>query len=355
MTAIRASRRQPPVNDAEPSAGGDGDKLVRAITHQVLIAIGTMAILAVLYFLATSQAVSMIDRKGMDAERERARMAVAQTIVLDAEAVQAIETTYQLDNARLVLPDRVGPNEISQPTGRADGSVLAWTPRRLGTQTLQTIGPMRIAAAILLLSAILFVLYRLQALARHLDRRLAAARTQALQDSLTGLASRRAFDEALETQLQLLHSEGAGTALFLLDLDGFKDVNDRLGHLAGDELLREMARRIKAYARPTDLVARLGGDEFAIIRTTDLDCKALEEFATDLVHLLSAPCAIDRRVAEVTVSIGIARLPEHARSTEELVSAADAALYRAKALRGGHFEFANTRPYPMTTAERPAA
>ena len=350
--ATIVSAQQRPV-DSRTSL--EGDSMARSVTRQVLTAIAGIVALAVLYFLATAQAVTIIDAKGIDTEMERARTALGQTIILDTEALAAIEEAYGLAGLRLARPERVAPAEISLATGRPDGRVLAWTPRRFGSETFVSIAPFRMTAGLMLMIVIGFVLHRLHSLARHLDRRLTAARSQALEDVLTGVSSRLGFNEALAEQLQQLDDGGAGAALLLLDLDGFKEVNDRLGHLAGDQMLREMARRIRSYARPEDIVARLGGDEFAIIKRSGHATEELAEFATDLVHLLSAPCAIDGRVASVGVSIGIARVPEHAREAEELVSAADMALYRAKAQNGGCFEFAMPRPYPQLATSRPAA
>lgn len=328
------------------------DGIARSITGQVVFVIFAIIVLAAIFLSATAHAVLIIDDKSIAADTDRARLALSRTIALDAEALAAIEETYQLSGARLVLPDDVRAEEASLATGLADGRVLAWVPRRMGTEVFFSIAPIRISAAVLLIGAIAFVLHRLHALARHLDRRRAAARSQAVQDALTGVANRLGFNERLNAQL-----EGTrGFALVLLDLDGFKSVNDRLGHLAGDVLLREMARRIAAYAGPEDLVARLGGDEFAVIRCSGLGRAALEDFATDLVHLLSAPFRIDGRGAEVTVSIGIARVPEDGRGADAIIHAADAALYRAKAHEGGRFAFAaGDQRKPLALVGRPAA
>lgn len=352
MTTVVAVKNRP--DGTEPAA--DQDRISRSITRQVIFVLIAIAILAVVFLSATAHAVFVIDDKSIAADVERARLALSRNLVLDPPALDAIAETYQLSGARLALPGDVSPAETSLPIGSADGRVFAWTPRRMGTEVFFTIAPLRITAAALLIGAIAFVLHRLHALARHLDRRRAVARSQAVEDVLTGVASRLGFNEALEDQFSQLRDEGTGAALVILDLDGFKGVNDRLGHLAGDQVLKEMARRIKAYARPDDLVARLGGDEFAVIRRSGLHREALEEFATDLVHLLSAPCAIEGRVASLSVSLGVASLPGDGQEPDALIRAADAALYRAKAARGGHFEFATTPAgKPPDTAARPAA
>lgn len=339
MTSTISAQR--PAGTPAPSA--DEDRFTRSITRQVVFVLVAIAVLAAVFLSATAHAVFVINDKSIAADTERAHTALSQNLVLDAVALDAIEQTYQLQGARLAAPGAVADAETSIALGRADGLVFAWTPRRMGTEVFYAIAPLRISAAGLLIFAIAFVLHRLYTLARHLDRRRVAARTQAVEDVLTGVASRLGFNEALAAQFIDTRDNGAKAALLLLDLDGFKAVNDRLGHLAGDKVLVEIARRLKAYARPTDLVARLGGDEFAIIRRSGLEPEALEEFATDLVHLLSAPCHVDGRVASVSASIGVARLPGDADDADDLIRAADAALYRAKAERGGRHEFAMTR------------
>jgi diguanylate cyclase (GGDEF)-like protein len=351
-----ASTLSPRDSTGTPALATDEDGVTRSIARQVSFVLVAIAVLAVIFLSATAHAVFVINDKSIAADTERARLALSHNLTLDEVALEAIEQTYQLSGARLTLPGDVRDEEASIDISRADGRVFAWIPRRMGTEVFFAIAPIRITAAGLLIAAIAFVLHRLYTLARHLDRRRAAARSQAVEDSLTGVASRLGFNEALQAQLIEGREKRRRAALVLLDLDGFKVVNDRLGHLAGDHLLREIAARIKAYAHPDDLVARLGGDEFAIIRRVRAEPGPLEEFAHDLVHLLSAPCHIDGRKASVTVSLGVARIPDDADEADALLRAADAALYRAKARGGSGFELADAvLKRPVGPVSRPAA
>jgi diguanylate cyclase (GGDEF)-like protein len=170
----------------------------------------------------------------------------------------------------------------------------------------------------------------------------ARIRRMAHTDLLTGICNRFSFIDRLEEAQQRLHGEGRCFSLLMLDLDRFKDVNDSLGHAAGDILLKETAQRLRAALRATDIVARLGGDEFAIIqgppRTPsaggDRDTKIREHtimLANRIVELVSQPYDIDGRKVVVGVSVGIAIAPIDGVAPDELLKKADLALYRVKA------------------------
>lgn len=161
----------------------------------------------------------------------------------------------------------------------------------------------------------------------------------ALQDHLTGLPNRRALDESLEQAVARARRGGESLALMLLDLDGFKRVNDRLGHLTGDKVLAEAARRLRGCVRRSDAVARLGGDEFAVVAVGFGKRSRLQRLAARIVELLGAPLEVDGSVATVGVSVGVAVYPDDGASPVELLGRADAALYDAKRSRSG-FRFA---------------
>jgi diguanylate cyclase (GGDEF)-like protein len=119
-------------------------------------------------------------------------------------------------------------------------------------------------------------------------------------------------------------------ALLFLDIDGFKAVNDSLGHQAGDELLREVAARLLGAVRDSDTVARISGDEFAVILEKTRDPDTDREVAERVRCALRQPCRLFGTQQGLSASIGIARFPEDARGTEELLRLADQAMYRAK-------------------------
>jgi diguanylate cyclase (GGDEF)-like protein len=170
-----------------------------------------------------------------------------------------------------------------------------------------------------------------------LRRRLLLREDQALHDSLTGLLNRGALRERLQaTVARIGKDESVMAALLVLDLDGFKAVNDTLGHPAGDALLIQVARTLTRSLRPTDVVARLGGDEFAVLLTHLPDAASAEIISRQLLTKLRAGSySVHGIELAVDASIGIALLPEHGRDTDLLLQRADVAMYQAKRANGG--------------------
>ncbi len=153
----------------------------------------------------------------------------------------------------------------------------------------------------------------------------------ARHDGLTDLPNRAVFYERLEERLADLRLRGGAAAVLCLDLDRFKAVNDRLGHLAGDAVLRAVAQRIRLALRPEDTVARLGGDEFAVLVSDGGNSGAVEATAQRLIAAVRRPVPVGLQAVEVGLSIGIAMASEHGLTGEEIFKRADLALYRAKA------------------------
>ena len=151
-------------------------------------------------------------------------------------------------------------------------------------------------------------------------------------DALTGLPNRAVFLEQLEAAVDLgARPRGDSFSVLMLDLDRFKNVNDSLGHAAGDALLREVANRLRSTLRGGDLLARLGGDEFAIIQAgSDDQRKGSVELAARICRTIAEPFVLLGREVEVGASIGIATVPEHGHDLEQLLKKADLALYRSK-------------------------
>ncbi|NEU14864.1 EAL domain-containing protein [Methylobacterium sp. BTF04] len=161
----------------------------------------------------------------------------------------------------------------------------------------------------------------------------------ASHDILTGLPNRAVFYATLERRLIELQRDGGRAAVLYLDLDRFKAVNDTLGHLAGDKLLREVGQRLRMMARDTDTIARLGGDEFAII-LNDLD--ETHDAGTIAQHIIDAidqPIDLGGQTTTISVSIGIALVPDHGTDADVLHCRADLALYQAKAADRNTFRF----------------
>ncbi|MFN7927416.1 MAG: EAL domain-containing protein [Blastocatellia bacterium] len=161
----------------------------------------------------------------------------------------------------------------------------------------------------------------------------------ALHDDLTGLPNRTAFMERLRRSLERARLDDTYVfAVLFLDMDRFKIINDSLGHLVGDQLLVEIAQRLRAALRPTDLVARLGGDEFVVLIDHLREDQDVAFVANRLQKVLSAPFQLDEREVFTTVSIGITLHSAQCESAEDLLRDADTAMYRAKLNGKARFE-----------------
>ncbi len=159
------------------------------------------------------------------------------------------------------------------------------------------------------------------------------------QDSLTKLPNRFAFNESLETTLVRLAGSGEECAVLLLDLDRFKDVNDRLGHLAGDEFLTQLAARLRRCTRDTDIVARIGGDEFGLIAANIARLDEVLELAQEIISAFQDPFLIEGHEIIGAASIGISLAPRDGKTPNDVLKHADVALYRAKKAGPGTVRF----------------
>jgi diguanylate cyclase (GGDEF)-like protein len=160
-------------------------------------------------------------------------------------------------------------------------------------------------------------------------------------DELTGLANRSLFQDRLERALAWARRHDRLVAVMILDLNGFKAVNDRLGHAAGDRLLALMGRRLSERLRETDTVARLGGDEFAILIENLAKPEHAALVARKLLDTVAPPATVDGEEVRVTASLGVALYPRDAQDGPALIQEADRAMYRAKAEGGNLCRFSS--------------
>jgi diguanylate cyclase (GGDEF)-like protein len=167
---------------------------------------------------------------------------------------------------------------------------------------------------------------------RDREKREAEAKLQhmALVDELTGLPNRRLLSDRLSQSLKAAERDRRMLALLYIDLDGFKPVNDSLGHRIGDLLLKQVAGRLQTRARVSDTLARIGGDEFTLILTGIHSKADAEKVAASLLEALTSPFQIDGQGIRIGASIGISLFPEHGRDGDELLQQADFAMYAAK-------------------------
>jgi len=149
-------------------------------------------------------------------------------------------------------------------------------------------------------------------------------------DSLTGLSNRRFLERVLDENIRLATLEDNNIALFFADLDDFKKVNDVYGHDAGDRILVAVAERLLSVFRDGDYVARVGGDEFVVAAPGVKDVRSIASMADKVVASFNEPIAITEGPISVSISVGVARFPEHGHSSQELIKRADDAMYLIK-------------------------
>ena len=184
----------------------------------------------------------------------------------------------------------------------------------------------------------------IQALAQDVSARVEAAEQLlhiATHDTLTGLANRRVLTERLSHALARAERTGEAVALLFIDLDGFKSVNDLYGHAAGDEVLIDVAERLRRVARGSDFVARLGGDEFVILLDTNVHPGSPSSLAERVLDALSSPCRFAGGSAMIGASIGVAMHPPLSNLAADLIRRADAAMYEAKSAGKGRVRYAS--------------
>ena len=195
---------------------------------------------------------------------------------------------------------------------------------------------------IMTLGLLVFSVRRYVEQRRETARRIAAekhVRTLAFQDALTGLANRRHFDDALKAACAAPPREGAAHALILLDLNGFKQVNDVYGHGIGDQVLTTVAQRLLGAMRDSDLAARLGGDEFAILALHLVGPEAATSIALRVIEALTQPIVVGSVRHQIGAGLGISLIPGDAATPEQALRKADLALYRAKEERRSAVRF----------------
>lgn len=164
------------------------------------------------------------------------------------------------------------------------------------------------------------------------------------RDVLTDLPNRALMLDRLETAIAMAQRRGTQAALFFVDLDNFKQINDTLGHAAGDAVLQLVATRLVSAVRDSDAVSRHGGDEFLVLLEDVSNVADIAAIAQKVLVDIAAPAAFDDQPLDLSASVGIAMYPTDSEDAEDLVRLADAAMYRSKKGGGGQFAFHVTSP-----------
>lgn len=271
------------------------------------------------------------EQTGRPASPEAAAFIVGYRKVTQAQ-LDELGLRYRLPRLAVVTERPVNPlgrRDISSP----DGSVnawLSWTPERPGDAMIHQFAWALGAVVLLFVALFAYVFHRLRSAAQQIAARESQIHRLAGQDELSGLPNRRTFDLRLDQEIAQLGRTKSGLAVLLLDLDRFKAVNDTYGHNAGDELIRQAARRLTTVLRLGDTVARLGGDEFGIIQTHMEAPNASAVLGQRILDALTEPFEIGGVAVSIGCSIGIAHAPRDGADRSTLLRLADTALYQAK-------------------------
>lgn len=245
--------------------------------------------------------------------------------LLDETFASDIGDRHQLENARVVSAEN-GVPQNSVPIADTNGEIIAyfaWEPYRPGLSMAQKMAPTIVAAAIPI-GLLLFWL------TSHLWRSTNKLYVQAFHDSMTGLPNRAQFNVLLRRALEAATRLPDRVAVMMIDLDRFKLVNDSLGHLAGDELIRQTGKRLTSSIGQSGVLARLGGDEFAVILNDVTKERDAEGVAERILADMVRPFLLGAEQVFSSVSIGIATAEDARQTASDLLRNADIALYEAK-------------------------
>lgn len=263
---------------------------------------------------------------------------VAVVSYFDRVTVRELETDVSVSGLRFAdgieHPDSETGIVVAMDDGGAPIHVF-WRANRPGTAILERIAPALGVITLFFGFVTLIVLRTMRASTQELAISERRAVEMAYRDPLTGLANRLRLVETLKKQIPTL-APGQKLALFFLDLDGFKDINDTLGHPVGDELLAMVGERLEGILGSKGMTVRFGGDEFAVLAPIS-QTDEIARIAERIIETVRQPVTAGEHVLHVGVTLGVSLAPEHGTEPEELLRRADIALYKAKAEgRGSH-------------------
>jgi diguanylate cyclase len=282
---------------------------------------------------AVIAAVAVKSADGIPESLDTAAPIMMSVKFIDSDVLAGIAAQLRLTHLRKVDDETEPPTDLTYELDAPQGAPIArfaWTPKQPGAEIVNSVIPF-IAVALAgfaLLAA--FVLHYMRRTAAAIAVGESRLRHLAMHDPLCGLPNRIFFGERLEAVIDEVRNGSAPAAVFYIDLDHFKDVNDTLGHPVGDELIRNVTLRLSRTLRGDDLVARLGGDEFAVISSIGDDSVKMLAMAQRMISALCAPYAINGQNIVIGASIGIAVIDHNCGAAADIMRYADMALYRAK-------------------------
>jgi diguanylate cyclase (GGDEF)-like protein len=306
---------------------------------RVVMPIGVIVALAILFIvLAVLSSAQRANDVAADNEQQLFTRAIMEPGAsaaheIDDHKLQEIGWRLGLRNLRRIEAGlEPAGDRVLQLTGNKGEALarFAWTPKTPGREIISRIVPfvMLALSAFVVLAALVFRHMR------HTAETIAATETRlrhlAMHDPLCGLPNRMFFGERLEATIERVKEAGNTAAVFYIDLDHFKDVNDTLGHHVGDELLRSVAQRLLRTLRGDDVVTRLGGDEFAVLTLGVLDHPTLHTMARRVIEAISSPYSIRNQSIVIGASIGVVIITPSVAGAPDVMRHADMALYRAK-------------------------
>lgn len=251
---------------------------------------------------------------------------------IDKLTLHNFSAKNNISNPKIVetLPDQPELYVTLSEPDQKNTAYFVWDQKRLGQEMRSKLVPL----VLLVLMGTLGFTYIIFNRVRKIELELKSSEENARQlighDALSGLANRLLFSMRLDQELSRLGQSTSGIAVFFLDLDRFKEVNDTHGHQAGDELIKQVAQRLSALLHSTDTLSRFGGDEFAIIQTNVKRAIDAEKLGRQILETITEPFEIAGTLVSVGVSMGIALAPENGFEREKLMQLADTALYQSK-------------------------
>lgn len=230
---------------------------------------------------------------------------------------------------------------IASPVLNSNGRIVGfftWVPEEPAFELIKGTSPAMAVGLLIAGAAVYLLLKRLRRTSSQLEVTKAEASFLAFHDPMTKLPNRALFEDRLEQGLAKMRSGGSPVALHYIDLDNFKRVNDTLGHPAGDELLRQAARRLISMVSPVDTVARLGGDEFAVVQFDTPDSAAAFFLSQRIVEAFQQPFDLGGIESRAGASVGVSLVTDPALQLEDVMRQADIALYEAKSGGRGRYQ-----------------